>query len=282
MSEGGYVKIYRRLKEWEWYSDANTARVYLHILLSANHRDSRHCGEIIKKGSFFTSYECIAGELRLSVKSVRTALKHLKDTGEIEVRTARRGTVITVKKWDIYQCGENDAGTESDIVYDHLDTLTAGNGQAKGTQRADKGQAKGRLGATNKNIKKERIEEIYTPLTPLEGEGASVHNQRFEIWWKVYPKKVAKQYALKAWNRIKPDKALFEKMLKALREQKQSEQWRRDNGKYIPNPATWLNGGYWDNESAQPVQQIPGQKQTAAHAYDARSNADYSGIVIEL
>lgn len=121
-----------------------------------------------------------------------------------------------------------------------------------------------------------------TPLTPLEGEGASVHNQRFEIWWKAYPKKVAKQYALKAWNRIKPDKALFEKMLKALREQKQSEQWRRDNGKYIPNPATWLNGGYWDNESAQPVQQIPGQKQTAAHAYDARLNADYSGVVIEL
>ena len=282
MSEGGYVKIYRRLKEWEWYSDANTARVYLHILLSANHRDSRHCGEIIKKGSFFTSYECIAGELRLSVKSVRTALKHLKDTGEIEVRTARRGTVITVKKWDIYQCGENDAGTESDIVYDHLDTLTAGNGQAKGTQRSDKGQAKGRLGATNKNIKKERIEEIYTPLTPQEGEGASVHNQRFEIWWKAYPKKVAKQYALKAWNRIKPDKALFEKMLKALREQKQSEQWRRDNGKYIPNPATWLNGGYWDNEPEQPAARLGIQKQTSAHAFDERTETDYSGIVIDL
>ena len=68
---------------------------------------------------------------------------------------------------------------------------------------------------------------------------------------------MAKQYALKAWNRIKPDKALFEKMLKALREQKQSEQWRRDNGKYIPNPATWLNGGYWDNEIQEEKPDVP-------------------------
>lgn len=92
---------------------------------------------------------------------------------------------------------------------------------------------------------------------------------------------MAKQYALKAWMRIKPDKALFEKMLKALREQKQSEQWRRDNGKYIPNPATWLNGGYWDNEPEQPSR--PGiQKQTSAHQYDERSDTDYSGVIIDL
>ena len=282
MSEGGYVKIYRRLKDWEWYSDANTARVYLHILLSANHKDSRHCGEVIKRGSFFTSYECLAGELRLSVKSIRTALKHLKDTGEIEVKTARRGTVITVIKWEIYQGRENEIDILEDIDEDKPETQPAGKGQAKGSQRADKGQAKGRLGATNKNIKKERIEEIYTPLTPLEGEGASVRQQRFDQFWKAYPKKAAKQYALKAWNRIKPDKALFEKMLKALREQKQSEQWRRDNGKYIPNPATWLNGGYWDNEPEQPAARLGIQKQTSAHAFDERTETDYSGIVIDL
>lgn len=93
---------------------------------------------------------------------------------------------------------------------------------------------------------------------------------------------MAKQYALKAWNRIKPDKALFEKMLKALREQKQSEQWRRDNGKYIPNPATWLNGGYWDNEPEQPAARLGIQKQTSAHAFDERTETDYSGIVIDL
>ena len=119
-----------------------------------------------------------------------------------------------------------------------------------------------------------------TPLAPQEGEGVPLIQQKFEQFWQEYPKKAAKQYALKAWMRIKPDKALFEKMLKALAEQKQSEQWRRDNGKYIPNPATWLNGGDWDNELEQPAR--PVQKQTSAHAFDERTETDYSGIVIDL
>lgn len=257
MSDGGYVKIYRRIKDWEWYSDANTARVYLHILLSVNHKDSRHCGEVVKRGSFFTSYECLAGELRLSIKSVRTALKHLKDTGEIEVKTARRGTVITVIKWEIYQNQKNEIDILENIEEDQPGTQSAGKGQAEGRQMADKGQTSGSLGATNKNIKKERIEEIYTPLTPQEGEGASEQLAPFEIFWKEYPKKVAKQYALKAWMRIKPSKEQFGRMLKALAEQKQSEQWCKDNGRYIPNPATWLNGGYWDDEIQDVRQAIP-------------------------
>lgn len=132
------------------------------------------------------------------------------------------------------------------------------------------------------NTRNENTRIENTPLTPLEGEGASVQQQRFEQFWQEYPKKVAKQYALKAWNRIKPDKALFEKIIKALQEQKQSEQWRRDNGKYIPNPATWLNGGYWDNEPEQPAARPRIQKQTSAHQYDERSGTDYSGVIIDL
>ena len=36
--------------------------------------------------------------------------------------------------------------------------------------------------------------------------------------------------------------------MQAVDAQKRSDQWRRENGRYIPNPSTWLNGGYWDNE----------------------------------
>ncbi len=282
MNDSGYIKLHRRLKEWEWYSDSNTARVYIHILLSVNYKDSRHCGEVIKKGSFFTSYECLAGELRISVKSVRTALKHLKDTGEIDVKTARRGTIITVMKWEMYQGWENEMDILEDMDEDKLDIQTAGKGQAEGTQRADKRQAKGSLGATDKNIKKERIEEIYTPLTPQEGEGTSVQEERFEQVWKEYPKKVAKQYARKAWNRIKPDEELFEKMLKALREQKKSEQWQKENGRFIPNPATWLDGGYWENEPSAPARRQAEQKKTSAHQYDERAESNYDDVIIHL
>ncbi|MFR7893393.1 MAG: ATP-binding protein [Dysosmobacter sp.] len=71
---------------------------------------------------------------------------------------------------------------------------------------------------------------------------------RFLEFWKAYPKKTGKQYALKAWNKIKPTAELHERIMQAVDAQKRSDQWRRENGRYIPNPSTWLNGGYWDNE----------------------------------
>lgn len=91
-----------------------------------------------------------------------------------------------------------------------------------------------------------------TPPSPSD-EGADEGKKdaievRFAEFWSAYPKKVAKQYALKAWKRLRPDAELHEKIMQAVNAQKRSEQWRRDNGRYIPNPATWLNGGQWDNE----------------------------------
>ena len=72
--------------------------------------------------------------------------------------------------------------------------------------------------------------------------------KRFDTFWEAYPNKKAKQNAIKAWKKIKPNTALFEKIMKAVDLQKRSEDWQRENGRYIPYPATWLNGGYWDNE----------------------------------
>lgn len=70
----------------------------------------------------------------------------------------------------------------------------------------------------------------------------------FEIFWSVYPKHKGKADALKAWGKIKPSVELQATMAKALEAQKQSEQWRKDGGQYIPMPATWLNGKRWEDE----------------------------------
>ena len=91
-----------------------------------------------------------------------------------------------------------------------------------------------------------------TPPSPSDegsdGGTKSLVEARFLEFWKAYPKKTGKQYALKAWNKIKPTAELHERIMQAVDAQKRSDQWRRENGRYIPNPSTWLNGGYWDNE----------------------------------
>jgi uncharacterized protein YdaU (DUF1376 family) len=67
----------------------------------------------------------------------------------------------------------------------------------------------------------------------------------FEEFWKAYPNKKDKQKAIVAWAKHEPDLA---KVLKALKTQKNSEQWKKDNGQFIPLPTTWLNGARWEDE----------------------------------
>lgn len=86
----------------------------------------------------------------------------------------------------------------------------------------------------NKNKNKNKIKENYNLL--------------FAQFWDVYPKKKSKQAAEKAFQKIAPDEALLKTMLNAIEEQKKSAEWQKDNGQFIPYPATWLNGRRWEDE----------------------------------
>ena len=69
----------------------------------------------------------------------------------------------------------------------------------------------------------------------------------FERFWEAYPRKVAKADALKAFEKNVPE-PLLATVLNALEKQKRSESWIKDGGKFIPYPATWLNGKRWEDE----------------------------------
>lgn len=77
--------------------------------------------------------------------------------------------------------------------------------------------------------------------------------ETFEEFWKEYPKKVGKAKCSDVWKRLKPKPDLFEKIMTALRVQKQSPQWTKDGGTYIPNPLTWLNQRRWEDEPVEPI-----------------------------
>ena len=80
-------------------------------------------------------------------------------------------------------------------------------------------------------------------------------NRWFCIFWEEYPKKVGKAAAEKAFIKLKPSAEMLQQMLEAIKAQKQSEQWARDGGQFIPHPATWLNRGQWDDEITAPQNQ---------------------------
>ena len=88
-------------------------------------------------------------------------------------------------------------------------------------------------------------------ICPKNVSDGAVFDERFEKFWSAYPKKVGKKAAQKAFIKIKPNEELLEKMLKAIETQKRSEQWQKENGQYIPNASTWLNGERWNDEAAE-------------------------------
>lgn len=73
----------------------------------------------------------------------------------------------------------------------------------------------------------------------------------FEDFWKAYPKKKAKGDAEKAWKALKPNEETFDKILGAIESQKKTQQWQKENGQFIPYPATWLRSKGWEDEDAQ-------------------------------
>jgi len=151
----GYIKLHRKITEWEWYRDINTTRLFIHLLLKANFRDKKYKGRIIPRGSIATTIPLLSEETALTVKEVRTALTHLKSTHEVGVERAGKESVIEVHNYEVYQVSDDDEGRD------------------KGGKRAGEGQDKGALieeeGKEYKeNILTDIIEEPLPKNPPIQ------------------------------------------------------------------------------------------------------------------
>ena len=73
-------------------------------------------------------------------------------------------------------------------------------------------------------------------------------NRLFEKFWEAYPKKLKKAAARKRFERLKPTPEMVESKLEAIAWQKETEEWRKEGGQFVPHPTTWLNQRRWDDE----------------------------------
>ena len=99
----GWVKLYRSILQWEWWDDPKATRLFIYCLIKANPKDRKWRGRTIERGTFITSYSSIKNDTRLTVQEIRTAINHLKSTGEITTETTNELTKITITNYDKYQ-----------------------------------------------------------------------------------------------------------------------------------------------------------------------------------
>lgn len=94
--------------------------------------------------------------------------------------------------------------------------------------------------------------EENTPLPPASGgrdrPGRATTSEGFEQFWAAYPRKRSKGQARKAWAKLRPNEQLLQAIIAGIERARTSDQWTRDDGQFVPHPATWLNAEGWLDE----------------------------------
>lgn len=221
---GSYIKIDRKILEWEWWPDINTHRLFSYMLLKANWKDARFKGELIPRGSFVSSIAKLAEGTNLTVNEVRTALKHLKSTNEVTSKSCNKYTIFTVKNYNSYQ----------DV------------NEQKHNQITNKSQT---INKPLTTIEEEK--EIKNGRKENAGETDSqtvIQETRFNEFCELYPKKVnallavdgAYTYLLQTTPSLTEDD-----LIAAVKNYAEACRILKTNERYIKNPENWLKDSAW-------------------------------------
>lgn len=152
----GFVKLDRKILNWEWWDDMNVFRLFVTILLMANWEDKSWHGREIKRGQLFTSISSLSKKSGLTVKQTRVALNKLIRTREVASERASNGMLLTVVNYDVYQSDKKKRANK------------------RASNRAIEGQTKGKRGATTKEVIRSNKEVIKEQQEQVRGGPAAI------------------------------------------------------------------------------------------------------------
>ena len=244
--ETGYIKLHRSMRDWEWYHDLPVYRLFTCMLFMANWKDKRWQGLEIKRGQFVSSISNLSAESDLTVKQVRGALKKLESTGEVASKRTNKYSLYTIINYSSYQDDPRPEGNQKG-------KREAGEGQAEGTLRANKGQQL-------KKDKKERKEEGKSMSHPFASEVVTRWNALAAVQPNLATvKTVSKTRANKLNTRIK-EGFTIEQFVKVLEEVEVSDFLLGKSGDWavtfdwlITNDSNWVKvveGNYRNKEQS--------------------------------
>lgn len=174
--------------------------------------------------------EMLSTIFRRKINTVRLALSTFEQFGMIEIING----VITIPKWGKHQ---------------NLDQLEAKKEYMRGYMQKYRQLQAGKTNTktnSNANVSQADID------IDIDKDNKDIYAQKFNEFWQAYPKKRSKGQAEKAFSKLKPNEQLHNVIIKSLEQAKTSADWKKEKGKYIPYPATWLNAKGWEDEYDQP------------------------------
>ena len=119
----GFIKLHRKLLDWEWYSDTNVMRVFTHLLLVAYYEPTKKSGRLYQAGQLSIGRKQLSKAVGLSEQQVRTALKKLENTQEITIKATSEYSIITLNNWNSYQQNNQQITNDQPTTNQRLTTL---------------------------------------------------------------------------------------------------------------------------------------------------------------
>ena len=228
----GWISVHRQIwdNEYLWDDKPFTrGQAWIDLLLLVNHEEKNVLIDkkmvSVERGQAITSLRKLGDRWGWSRTKVSDFLNSLLTLQMAKIESDTKKTVVTIEKYSFFQDSANEKRQRNDSEMTPKST-------------------------NNKIITKQDNKEIKdTAQKPADKPpvGGSRENL-FESFWKAYPKKRSKGDAEKAWKAIKPNEELLKVMLSKIEEAKLSHAWQKENGQYIPHPATWLRAKGWEDE----------------------------------
>ena len=178
----GYIKLWRKVVDWEWFTDVNTTYIFIYLLLHARHKPGRWRGIDLDVGDIIQTVSFISEVTGLSVRQIRTAIEHLVSTGEVTVRKHGYKRIIKLNNYQQHMSSE----TTNDTSIVTAETLER--------HKSDTGST------TNKKVKNEKNEKNTTVvnkkmLTWLTQQGKGI---KYAEW--MY-REYGEEAVNKAWDK---------------------------------------------------------------------------------
>jgi len=184
----------------------------------------------VMPGQILTSRKSLSAKTGVQESKVERILKLMQNEQQIEQQGTTKFRVISILNWHEYQSTEQQTEQQmnSKRTADEQQMNTPEEVIPGGiTQEGEKGKEK-----TLKTL----------------AEKSAYCAAMFDRFWKLYPRKTAKEAARKAWAKIEITEDLFSLIADGLAKQVVCHDWIKDGGSFVPHPATWLNGKRWEDE----------------------------------
>lgn len=244
MERKGFVMISRDILDIDMWRNPYDGLLFFYCLMKASH----NYFNVLKPGQLYFSVQSAAKKLQWSRNSVAKHLRALSDAGLITVKTTDLGSIITINSWNEI-CGE-PANTHDGaaFVQNSHEMNTEMHEMYMAAQIMHIADQDMKSNARQMSTKRTRNEHYQKDTQKENQKDTNTYERRehdFLRWWAMYPRHDGRSEAKRIWMedlRSVP----AETLVQALEFAKRSDDWQKENGRYVPSAAKWLDGRWED------------------------------------